>query len=173
MWYWGYILAVFALAAWGRPRDRSAWTVIAAASLASVGLGLWLDAVDAAWKLPIYGALELATLAALVRWASGPILRPLAALTAAAWAAHAALFFDLITGASLIYDHYAAAIVSIAILQLALGASSLRHVADSLRDAIARRASGPALASAATARAGAAVPCRVSHFQKGPTLPLP
>lgn len=169
MWYWCYTAAVFAFAAFGNPRNRSAWTVIAAASLASVGLGLWLDAVDAAWKLPIYGALELTTLAALLRYASGPILRPLAGLTAAAWAAHALLFFDLVTGASLIYDNYEAAVVSIAALQLALGANSFRHVADSIRDAFTSRVSGPILPSAPTARSCADVPCRVSHLQKGQT----
>lgn len=153
MWYPCFIAATVLLACYGRPSDRPAWSVIAAASLVSAGMSLWLDTIDAPWKLVLYCALELATAGVLVRVSLDLISRLMLAATAVAWLAHSTLYLDLLLGTSLIYDTYERVLLCIALFQLAAGLGGFRHAAASLRRFVAQRLAGARRARVASCRA--------------------
>jgi hypothetical protein len=72
-WYNAFLLAVFLLWAISTPRDRNALRIVLIASLASeVIVDNITHQIHGAWKLIIPGALEIATILALLKWARNP-----------------------------------------------------------------------------------------------------
>lgn len=131
-WFPLFLTACVLLAAYGKPEDRPAWTVICAAGLLNLLLGLTVDRWDSPLKLPLFSSLELLTVYGLRKfaWNRMGVLQSFACLSA--WTAHMLLVIDLYTGLSMIYDNYETVILGIAAYQMLLGSDGFIHMLSAL-----------------------------------------
>lgn len=118
MWYVWFTALCVVLAAFGASHRRSVWAVLAAASLASMLMGVMLDGVDSACKLLAYAALEVVTVRYLLSCQCRTLALWQASACVLAWCSHVLLFIDVEAGTSAIYENYESAILLIAALQL-------------------------------------------------------
>ena len=103
--------------------------IVLGAGIVSVLIGhAGLDGVNDPWKLIPYATIELATIALIYgnAWNRTGMLMSVA--LAFAWLSHVALYVDLITGLSIIYDRYEMTLVVIAVAQLIIGYAGFLHI---------------------------------------------
>ena len=131
-WYHGFIACAFLLWLGSSPRDRNALRIILLASLASwLVVQLVTHQIHGAWKLVVPGAVEVATIAAILKWSPNRTGYIQSVLLAAAWLAHLLCYVDLKTGGQMpfFYDHYETIIQVVAVGQLAACYDTLHTVA--------------------------------------------
>ena len=129
MWYSAFLLLALLLAVFGLPADRRVWLIIALSTVVSQMIGAaGLDAVVESWKLVPYAFLEVITINALYGWAWCRTARLQSVALCGAWSAHALLYFDLITGSSIIYVSYEWVIMAIAGIQLLIGYDGFAYI---------------------------------------------
>jgi len=75
--------------------------------------------ITGAWKLVIPGAVELATIAAMLHWAKNRTGYMQVALLLVAWLAHVLCYADLVLGTNLVYDNYEAILWGVSLGQIA------------------------------------------------------
>jgi hypothetical protein len=118
-WYTLFAIAVLLLWAGATPQDRHAATVILVATLAS-----WLivdygtAGIVRPWKLVVPGAVETATIMALL---NGRFTRTAcfqAVLVLLAWWCHLLCFADLQLGTDMVYTHYEGCLAAVAAAQI-------------------------------------------------------
>ncbi len=133
-WYHGFLAAVFLLWLGAAPIDRNALRIILIASLASEALvDLVTRQMTAPWKLVIPGALEVLTIAAMLRFSRNRTGYWQAALLALAWAAHLLCYFDIAMRTDLVYSRYETIIQMVAVGQLAACYETIVHIAGRVR----------------------------------------
>lgn len=137
-WYSAFIGCVFVLWLASTEKDRNALRVVLIASLASeLIVDLVTVHVLSAWKLVIPGAVEVLTIAALLRFAPGKTGVMNATLLLVAWAAHLLCYADTVWKTDLVYSRYEVIIQMVAVGQLATFHDTLFSIAGRLREFIA------------------------------------
>lgn len=119
-WYHWFIAAVLLLWAVSTSRDRNALRIVLIASLASeVIVDNITHQIHGAWKLIIPGALEVATIFALLKWARNRTGITQAGLLLFAWLAHVLCYIDVALKTDIVYSHYEAILLWVSVGQLA------------------------------------------------------
>ena len=127
-WYHLFIVGVVLLRCGATPRDRNALTVVLAATIASWLLVTFVThGITGPWKLAIPGAVETATIWALLRWSRGRTGWAQVALVAVAWMTHLLCYIDLQTGMNMVYDNYGTILGVVSALQLAACYDTILH----------------------------------------------
>lgn len=127
-WYPYFLGSVFLLWVFSSPRDKSALRIILVATIGSYLLTeLVTRPITGTWKLVIPGAVELATIAAILRWSRNLTGYLQVGLLVVAWFAHLFCYVDLVLGSDLVYSNYELILEGVAIGQLAACHDTLSH----------------------------------------------
>ena len=119
-WYHLFIVGVVLLRCGATPRDRNALSVLLSATIVS-----WLlvtfatHGITASWKLVIPGAVETATIWAMLRWSRNLTGWLQIGLLGIAWWTHLLCYMDLQLGTNMVYDNYERILGAVSALQLA------------------------------------------------------
>lgn len=119
-WYHCFIAAVFILWAISTPRDKNALRIVLIASLTSeVMVDEITQQIEGAWKMIMPGALEIATILAMLKWARNRTGYLQAGLLVIAWVAHLLCYVDFTLKTDLVYSKYEGIIFWVSVGQLA------------------------------------------------------
>lgn len=118
-WYTAWTFCVFALWLASTPKDRVSLRIILIASIVSwVLVDFVTRPIPGAWKLVIPGAVEVATIGALMQWGRNRTAYIQVVLLLVAWLAHIVCWIDVIHGTDYIYSNYDILIQAVAVGQL-------------------------------------------------------
>jgi len=129
-WYSPFLIGVLVLWGFSTAKDRNMLRVLAAASVAAEVMKYGMTVhIHGAWKLLFPATLELMTLWAMLRWATGRTALIQAVFLCIAWACHVICFLDIMFGSDIVYSNYETALLTVAVGQLLACYDTMRSVA--------------------------------------------
>ena len=127
-WYHGFIVGVVLLRCGATPRDRNALSIVLAATIASWLIVTFIThSILAPWKLAIPGAVETASIWAMLRWSRNRTGWLQVGLLGIAWLTHFLCYIDLQAGTDMVYDNYERILGLVSALQLATCYDTILH----------------------------------------------
>jgi len=114
-----FLFTAFALWLIASPRDKVALYIVLWATLLSYFITEGVTRqIAGAWKLVIPGAVELATIAALLTWSRNRTGYMQVGLLVVAWGAHLLCYLDLVLNTDMVYSRYETILWGVSIGQL-------------------------------------------------------